>query len=245
MTTPETRRKPNILITGTPGCGKTSTANRVAEELGYQHVDVSALVTREALHESYDEEFQCWVVDEDACMYSTDIGEYRDLLLFERTSERMADVWRIERYLVLDRMEEMLKDGGFVVDYHCCELFPERWFDLVLVLRVETQVLYDRLVARYRYESWLVGWFISRSLAVMATHTHACMYRNYSSVKIKNNMECEIMQTILDEARDSYAHEIVVELPSNSLEDMASNIDRIVAWNTAWLARKNGSAPEQ
>lgn len=91
MTTPETRRKPNILITGTPGCGKTSTAERVAEELGYQHVDVSALVTREALHESYDEEFQCWVVDEDACMYSTDIGEYRDLLLFERTNERASE----------------------------------------------------------------------------------------------------------------------------------------------------------
>jgi Cdc6-like AAA superfamily ATPase len=30
MTTPQTRRLPNILVTGTPGTGKTCTATRVA-----------------------------------------------------------------------------------------------------------------------------------------------------------------------------------------------------------------------
>ena len=43
---------------------------------------------------------------------------------------------------VLDAMEPDLGRGGFVVDYHACELFPERWFDLVLVLRVGRDVAF-------------------------------------------------------------------------------------------------------
>lgn len=42
----------------------------------------------------------------------------------------------------------MLKEGGKVVDFHTCEIFPERWFDLVLVLRTDTANLYDRMTKR-------------------------------------------------------------------------------------------------
>lgn len=49
---------------------------------------------------------------------------------------------------LLDEMEVMLAPGGNVVDFHSCELFPERWFDLVLVLRTDNKLLFDRLVAR-------------------------------------------------------------------------------------------------
>ena len=38
--------------------------------------------------------------------------------------------------------------GGVVVDYHGADLFPERWFDLVVVLRTDNDVLYPRLEGR-------------------------------------------------------------------------------------------------
>ena len=44
---PSDRTRPNILITGTPGTGKTTTASLIAEETGFAHVDVSALVKKE------------------------------------------------------------------------------------------------------------------------------------------------------------------------------------------------------
>jgi len=34
------------------------------------------------------------------------------------------------------------------VEFHGSELFPERWFDLVLVLRCSNTTLYDRLQRR-------------------------------------------------------------------------------------------------
>jgi hypothetical protein len=60
-----TKRGPNILITGTPGTGKTTTCELVASATGMQHVNVGELVKKEELHNGWDDEFECWVIDED------------------------------------------------------------------------------------------------------------------------------------------------------------------------------------
>jgi adenylate kinase len=49
---------------------------------------------------------------------------------------------------LLDALEEEAEAGGCIIDWHACDLFPERWIDLVVVLRVDTKTLYDRLKAR-------------------------------------------------------------------------------------------------
>ena len=38
----------------------------------------------------------------------------------------------------------------------------------------------------------------------------------------------------MDEAREAYAEEIVVELPSNTIEDVESNVQRTVSWLQGW-----------
>jgi len=50
---------------------------------------------------------------------------------------------------VVDELEDVASKGGNIVDFHSCDLFPERWFDLVLVLRTDITVLYDRLEKRF------------------------------------------------------------------------------------------------
>jgi len=42
------------------------------------------------------------------------------------------------------------------------------------------------------------------------------------------------MQVLLQEARDAYDEEIIVELTSNSTEEMESNVQRIEAWIVQW-----------
>jgi adenylate kinase len=42
------------------------------------------------------------------------------------------------------------------------------------------------------------------------------------------------MQVILEEARESYDEEIVVELQSNTADEMDSNVGRIVDWINNW-----------
>ena len=50
------------------------------------------------------------------------------------------------------------------------------------------------------------------------------------------------MEVLLQEARDSYDEEIVVELSSNNSEDMESNIERIETWIKQWEENNAESA---
>lgn len=62
-------------------------------------------------------------------------------------------------------------------------------------------------------------------------------YRGYPLKKVQENNEAEIMNVVLEEAREAYAEEIVIPLQSECTEDLESNVARIVQWIEAW--RKN------
>lgn len=100
----------------------------------------------------------------------------------------------------------MIAGGGYIIDSHMCEIFPESWIDLVVVLRCETSMLYDRL-----------------------------MKRNYLKAKVDENIDAEIMQTILEEAMTSYNPDLVMELNSRDITDIDKNIveisDRLKEWD--------------
>jgi adenylate kinase len=102
-------------------------------------------------------------------------------------------------------MEPMLAPGGIVVDFHSCDFFPERWFDLVLVLRSTTENIFDRLTTR-----------------------------GYNETKLNENVEAEIMQVVLEEAKESYEDDIVHECRSDCVEDMEQNVERVKGWIEAW-----------
>lgn len=58
--------------------------------------------------------------------------------------------------------------------------------------------------------------------------------RQYSEQKLQENLDSEIMQVLLEEARESYDEEIIVELESNDPDDIESNVDRIGIWIQNW-----------
>jgi len=99
---------------------------------------------------------------------------------------------------VLDAMEEQMSEGANIVDFHSSDFFPERWFDLVVVLTTDNTVLYGRLESR-----------------------------GYHQAKIQENVQCEIMHVSIEEARAAYKPDIVKFLSSNTLEDMSANIQTI------------------
>ena len=129
---------------------------------------------------------------------------------------------------LLDELEPVASEGGLILDWHTCDVFPERWIDLVIVLRCDHTKLWERLEKRYGV---LVVKYFRLCLFTTSLFTPN---RNYPLKKIQENNESEIMQCVLDEARESYAKEIVVELKSESTEDIENNVDRIVQWIRTW-----------
>lgn len=59
------RSLPNIIITGTPGVGKTSHCEILAENTGLKHISINNIVKEKGFHEGYDDQFQSWIVDEE------------------------------------------------------------------------------------------------------------------------------------------------------------------------------------
>ncbi|NWR95103.1 KAD6 kinase, partial [Furnarius figulus] len=170
-------RRPNVLITGTPGVGKTTLGKELASRAGLSYVNVGDMAKEGELYEGFDEEYDCPILDEDR---------------------------------VVDELEDRMSEGGVIVDYHGCDFFPERWFHIVFVLRTENSFLYDRLESR-----------------------------GYTGKKLQDNIQCEIFQTLYEEAVLSYKKEIVHQLPSNTPEDLERNLDQIMQWIEQWMKDNN------
>lgn len=170
-------KKPNILLTGTPGVGKTTLGKELAARTGLTYVNVGDVAKEGELYEGYDEEYQCPILDEDQ---------------------------------VVDELEDKMTDGGVIVDYHGCDFFPERWFHIVFVLRTDNSILYDRLE-----------------------------HKGYKGKKLQGNLDCEIFQTIYEEAMESYRKEIVHQLPSNEPDDLEQNLSQIIQWIQQWMMDNN------
>lgn len=58
--------------------------------------------------------------------------------------------------------------------------------------------------------------------------------RGYTGKKLQDNVQCEIFQTIYEEALEAYSEEIVHQLPSNTPEDLERNLEQIVQWSQQW-----------
>ncbi|OMO86899.1 putative Adenylate kinase isoenzyme [Corchorus capsularis] len=166
------RQRPNILVTGTPGTGKTTTCSALVEATQLRHINIGDLVREKNLHDGWDDNLQCHIINED---------------------------------LVCDELEDVMEQGGNIVDYHGCDFFPERWFDLVVVLQTDNSVLYDRLSKR-----------------------------GYEGSKLSNNIECEIFQVLLEEAKESYREDIVKALKSDNIDDITRNVATITDWIRSW-----------
>ena len=115
------KKLPNILITGTPGVGKTSFAVLLQEKLkdlkglDFKNINIGKLVNEKKLYKNWNKEF--------------DVPEFDD-------------------DMVNDEIEPFLNEGGVILDFHSSSFFPENAIDLVVLLRCNNTELYDRLKSR-------------------------------------------------------------------------------------------------
>lgn len=177
-------RVPNLLITGTPGTGKTTLARLLEDQLNesiseskFEVISLGALINDNNLYKSWNAQFDVPEFDED---------------------------------MVCDFIEADIRRGGKIVDFHSSGFFPPDWFDYIVLLRATNTNIYDRLLAR-----------------------------GYTEHKVQENVQCEIFQVCKDETEDSYPKDKIIELESNTVEDMETNVQRIVTVVQSHLAVVN------
>ena len=153
------KRKKVIIITGSPGVGKSSLALLLEKKLGFLRLDISKHYHE--ISSGYDRKKQSYDIN---------------LKKFER--------------LVREKKKEAGK--GLIVDSHIAHLLPKKLVDLCIVLICsDLKKLEKRLKAR-----------------------------NYSKKKIRENLDAEIFQVCLMEAKERKQKMIVIDSSSKYNKDM-------------------------
>jgi adenylate kinase len=137
------RSWPNIALTGTPGTGKSTHAQLIIDSLPcMRHIEIGTIVKENGFHVGYDEEYQTYDVDEDAIL------DYIEPLTGKIAPEPVDEEDQAE--VSNGRKSDDTSDerGGLILDWHSCEAYPERWIDLVVVIRCNHEILWKRLEKR-------------------------------------------------------------------------------------------------
>ncbi len=150
-----------ILVTGTPGTGKTFIAKKLAKKYNYIYLDINKVIVKFHLSEGYDKKIKSKLIDE----------------------KKLVNV-----------LIKLIKiDPKVIIDGHMSHYVPARYVEACIVIKCDIKILKKRL-----------------------------QRRNYSKQKIRDNLDSEIFDIILNEAK-SMKHKIYVidssekiRLPSKS-----------------------------
>lgn len=142
-----------LLVTGTPGTGKTVLSKKLSLLLDYAYFDVNSFVKKAHIYSSYDRKRRCYVVDEAKLASS----------LIKVRGKAIKEAKR-----------------GIILDSHLSHFLPRKYADLCLLARCSLKALQQRL-----------------------------QERGYSAAKVRENLDAEIFEVCLSEARE-LGHRIVV-----------------------------------
>ena len=96
--------------------------------------------------------------------------------------------------------------SALIIDYHSAGIIPNNNFiHGIVVLHCSQEKLYERL-----------------------------KNRNYSKKKLEENIQSELFQVCLNEAREAFDETIVSELINNTEEDLKKNVDYLLKWIDRW-----------
>ena len=163
---------PNILVTGVPGTGKSTLSSLLYAQLN-ESINIK-LGTAGIEYYKY-----------------VHVGELIKANKLWKDYDEARQCTILDVDMVVDYLEPIVPRGGCVVDFHSSDIFPERYFDMVILLRCDNTVLYKRLEAR-----------------------------GYSQAKITENIDCEIHDVVKEEVYSSYRHDIILEANNEKESDM-------------------------
>jgi broad-specificity NMP kinase len=109
-----------IVVTGTPGTGKTTFSKKLALSLGFHYLDVNTLIKPYNLAESFDSDLNCSIVDESL----------------------LENAIRCEIALNLS------SSLGLVIDSHLSHYLSSDFVDLCIVISIPINLLKSRLESR-------------------------------------------------------------------------------------------------
>ena len=159
-----------IIVTGTPGTGKTNLAKKLAKKLNYMHADVDKLISKYKLYEGYDRKRRTKIVDTNKLNrfliryiiffkknnISFDSFSNKKIiesaLLTKARSTKTLKNLNIKKYLNT-KIKLNKKYKGIIIDSHISHHLPRKYVDLCIVLKCGIKELNKRLKRKKFHKS--------------------------------------------------------------------------------------------
>ncbi len=107
-----------IIISGTPGCGKTSVAKEISNLINSKIISLNELAISDKFSFEYDKDRKTYIVD-----------------------------FEIFLPYVLEKIEEMKRESPpyLIIESHFSDIIPEKFIDYAFILRCDPDELFKRL----------------------------------------------------------------------------------------------------
>ncbi len=193
-----------ILLTGTPGTGKTTISHLLAEKLGCQLVDINHLVEEKHLYTGLDPEKDYKIVDMDALegelfrivgsenavdLKKDSIKNSTKSSIKASTKDSLNDS---SKYLTINST----KNSCIIIEGHLSHYFPQA--DLVVVFRTEPTTLSERLRKRGWKEAKIRENLEAEALDICTWEAHEIHQEKVHEVETTKITPEELIDVILD-----------------------------------------------
>ena len=169
-----------IIVTGTPGAGKTTLSKKLAARLNFHNMDVNQIIKKYGLSEGYDKKRKTKIIDVKRLNRALikEISSYDKKSSNTKKSMKNGENRHIKNKKKSINAQNVKK--GIIIDSHLSHYLPKKYADLCIVTKCSLKTLKHRLEQK-----------------------------GYSKNKVRENLDAEIFDICLNEARES-GHNILI-----------------------------------
>ena len=152
-----------IIITGTPGTGKTEIAKKLAKKINYSYIDVNDIIKENKLNNKYLKKYDTYEIDDK----------------------------KLNKILI-----KIIKNSkNLIIDSHLSHYLDKKYVDLCIVVKCDIKILKKRLEKR-----------------------------KYSKIKIRENLDSEIFDVCLTEAKENKHKIIIIDTTNKKVDQCVKEI---------------------
>ncbi len=184
-----------IIVSGTPGTGKTTLSKELAKKLNFYYLGVNKIVKKYNISEGYDKKRKTKIIDvkklNRALVKEIDI--YKKII--QSTIKKYSIINKINNKSIKNKKNIIKKiKNGVIIDSHLSHYLPKKYVDLCIITKCSLKVLKNRLKKK-----------------------------KYSESKIRENLDAEIFDICLNEAKEN-GHKVIIMDTTKGIKTQLNSI---------------------